>query len=200
MFRKLWITVLALGLSVGLGYTAGKHFLSKSHSHDSRSAARVETKSLQEEMYFVEFIVKGSVIEQNEPLSRNAGLPVQVNFNYNVTPSLIKVDELVYGDLDEDTITFLQHGTAKTHKDTKYLQPDEEVVLLLTKTVDNYYWSYSFEDGIWRVKDGTVVSELNNVSGFLNPNSMISKLQNHDVDTFVQTIKNAALNKKQPEF
>ncbi|ACX63374.1 hypothetical protein [Paenibacillus sp. Y412MC10] len=197
MFRKLSITILALGLSVFLGNWVGSNIFTDSQM-DEHATARVMTKSLEEEMYFVDLIVKGTIIEQKEPFSRNAGLPEKTNFNYDVTPSIVKVKEVIYGELDEDIITFLQHGTQKENKETRYLLPDEEVILLLVKTDDNYYWSYQFEDGIWRVENGTVVSQQNNVNSFLNADSTIKQQQNYDVETFIDNIRQAALNKKRP--
>jgi len=202
MLKRASITILLLGLSVFLGIWVGSNYLSDSHTED-HTAAKVNTSSLEEEMYFVDLIVRGTVVEQQDPVVRNAGLPEKVNFSYDVTPSIIKVNEVIYGELEEKTITFLQHGTEKTNEETRYLKTEEEVILLLMKAVDNYYWSYNYEEGIWRVNDGLIESKNNNISGFLATDTAISKFRNsgnQDVESFVKEIKKAALNKKRPEF
>ncbi|WP_020618960.1 hypothetical protein [Paenibacillus daejeonensis] len=191
VLSRISVAILALGLLVIVGFSLGS---------SSPGDTPVATRSLEEEMYFVDLIVRGTVVDQEGPFNRNAGLPEKVNFTYDVTPSIVAIEEVIYGELDEAAITFLQHGTAKTSPETSYLETHEEVVLLLNKTEDNYYWSYMYEDGIWRVQNGIVQSKPNNPNGFLNTDSIMSTLQNQDVDVFVKNIRRAAENRKRPEF
>jgi len=100
---------------------------------DYGAAARVMTRNLKEEMYFVDLIVRGTVLEVREPFTRIIG---------DVTPSVIEVEEVIHGDLDQKAVTLYQHGTPKTDKDGVLVSPGEEVILLLMETTEDFYWPY----------------------------------------------------------
>jgi len=156
---------------------------------DSGAAARVMTRNLKEEMYFVDLIVRGTVLEVREPFTRIIG---------DVTPSVIEVEEVIHGDLDQKAITLYQHGTPKTDKDGVLVSPGEEVILLLMETTEDFYWPYDPGAGVWKVKDGRVQSGPYRMYGTVEPH-LFDSLQNMKVDKFVKKIRKAAENKKKPE-
>jgi hypothetical protein len=140
-------------------------------------------------MYFVDLIVKGVVLEVREPFNRRFG---------KATPSLIEVDEVIHGELEEDAITLLHRGTPDTDVDNLLLSPGEEVILLLTnRTTDGFHWPYSSGVGVWRVTDGRVQSGPCRMYGTVEPHPLDS-LQNMRVDKFIQKIRKAADNNRRP--
>lgn len=155
----------------------------------SGAAAIVLTRNLEEEMYFVDVIVRGTVLETGESFSRLFS---------KVTPSRIRVDDVIHGDPDEDVITLYQHGTPDTDQDHVLVSPGEDVILLLMDTTDDFYWPYDSGAGVWKVKKGRVTSGPSRLYGKVEPH-LFDKLQNMKVETFIKKIRKAANNKKRPE-
>lgn len=129
-----------------------------------------------------------------------------------ITPATFKVNKVIYGtlDADTDTITYLQHGSQDVAaENAKMIKKGEEYILILNKTDDGKYWSYNFDDGVWKVKGSKVTSD--STSPFFNETesstngtisislSAQSNKEGHELDKFVKRITKAAQNKRVPE-
>lgn len=186
--KKLWISSLALAVCLGIttGYTY--NYMNESHNTHNHSVAP-NTKDLSEEFWNVDLIVKGKVVHEGESFKKDANVNSKIPFEMDVTPATIEINQVIYGNDPGKTITYLQHGnTAEKEIAESLVHQDEEVILILTKTTDGQYWSYNFDDGIWKVKNGKVKSKSSHV--------FLEKHNDSDETTFINEIKDAAKNKK----
>ncbi|MFB5759386.1 hypothetical protein [Paenibacillus medicaginis] len=148
-------------------------------NHPERELGSVEVpNNLEEALYGADVVIKGVVSKVEEPEKRSSG----VGFDYDVTPAIISVSEVVYGEVPEEKeITFLQHGIEKDNPETDFVHEGEQVYLILVKTSDGKYWSYNFDDGVWKVRNGKVVSETTN--------KVLEQLDGTSQNTFKAEIK-----------
>ncbi|OAS18366.1 hypothetical protein [Paenibacillus oryzisoli] len=190
---KKWkriITIIALSTSVIVGSTVGVIYNDSKNTHSDNSESVIPiTLSLEEELWNVDLVVKGTVVSQEDSYSKDAGVPSKRSFNIDITPSTIKVDKVLYGSTDSSTITYLQHGLSTDKEASKrFVKQGEEVVLILSKTEDGKYWSYNFGDGQWTIKDGKVISDATS--------NRLLKYKNYPSDMFVNEIAEIAKNKR----
>lgn len=147
--------------------------------------------SFEEEFWNVDLIVRGTVLDEGQTYKKDSGVTTKGDNSIEITPSTIQISEVLYGTEANGTITYLQHGSSKDiEAKNKFLKKSEEVILILDKTDDGKYWSYNFDNGIWKVKNGKV--ESNTLSKLLNSQPGNSQ----DLDKFIEKIKKAAKNKK----
>jgi hypothetical protein len=109
-----------------------------------------------------------------------------------VTPSKIKVTKVLDGDVKvDDTIVFLQHGDRET-EGNNFVQLGDDVLLILNKRTDGKYWSYNYDDGLWKIKNGKLTSKTNN--------ELYKDFQNGDINNFETKLSKAAKYKVKPEL
>ncbi|MEX1028916.1 MAG: hypothetical protein WDZ91_02580 [Paenibacillaceae bacterium] len=194
--KKTYITVISLVLSIAVGTAVGLFYVN-ANANDSNSHAgihsdgfEVQTSNLEEELWHVDAIVQGTVLQEEATYQQKAaGLKEKKEYSFDVTPASIKVSDVLYGDVSSDTITFLQHGASNESKaSATHLKQGEDVILLLVKTSWGDYWAYEPDNGVWKVKDGKVDSNA--------AQEQFVQLKNTDVDSFKQIIADAAKNKK----
>ncbi len=137
--------------------------------------------TLNEEMWFVDAIVLGNVLDVGEPKSRHFS---------TIIPVTIQVDEVLYGDVSTSTITLLQHGNAG--EQPPYLvMVGEQLILLLSATTTHEYWPYDHNNGIWTITEGRVYAH--------DPIAPLDQLNGTDLRAFKELISKAALKSKKPE-
>jgi hypothetical protein len=179
---RILIPILSLTICIIIGSTLGLYFKSKVTSI---------VTTVEEELWNVDLIVKGTVVSQDETYKKDAGIEGKSkrDFSFDVTPATVHVDKVLYGNIDTNSITYLQHGASSDEAvSQKFLKKGEEVVLILVKTSDGTYWSYNFDDGVWKIKDGKVNSTTESQG--------LSKFKNYKVDKFMSEISEIAKNKR----
>lgn len=145
--------------------------------------------NLQEALYGVDLIVRGTVVKVDPVEKRDNGIPGKGNYKYDVTPAIISVAETVYGEEPSlNEITYLQHGVENSMDSSHFVHEGDSVLLLLTKTTDDKYWSYNFDDGIWKIIKGRMESNTQN--------DLLGKLKNSDLEYFKKIITKAAKEQK----
>jgi hypothetical protein len=182
--------VIALSMSIIIGSTLGL-IIKGGHATDEIGSHSVTsmTSNLEEDFWNVDLVVKGTVISQEETFKKDAGVASKQSFFFDVTPAKINVEKVLYGIVDTKTITYLQHGSSTDQAlIEKFVKKGEEVILILSKTTDGNYWSYNFDDGQWKIKDGKVKSNAES--------EHISKFKDYNVDQFMSEISDAAKNKR----
>ncbi|MEW9699334.1 hypothetical protein [Paenibacillus sp. SI8] len=187
---KTVITIIALSTSVIVGSTVGLAYNNSGKTHiDNNESVSPITSSLEEEFWNVDLVIKGTVISQEDSYKKDSGVATKQSFPLDVTPATVKVDKVLYGSIDSSLLTYLQHGIS-TDKEAskKFVKQGEEVVLILTKTTDGKYWSYNFDDGQWKIKDGKVNSDATS--------NRLLKYKNYTSDKFINEISEIAKNKK----
>ncbi|QHW29391.1 hypothetical protein GZH47_00135 [Paenibacillus rhizovicinus] len=119
---------------------------------------------IEEALYGVDLVIEGSVSTVKHSEVRNSGVGGKMSFQYDVTPVQINVENVVYGqEPDSTTITYLQHGIEnESNSILDFVHEGDKVVLLLEKADDGKYWSYNFNDGIWKNVNGKVQSKSTN--------------------------------------
>ncbi|MFN5422045.1 MAG: hypothetical protein ACK5AO_02155, partial [bacterium] len=80
------------------------------------------------------------------------------DYSYDVTPAKIEVQEVISGVLLEEKITLLQHGSLNEKNSNDFVVPGSDYIFILVKTTDGKYWSYNFDDGIWKIQNNVVQS------------------------------------------
>ncbi|MFD1953289.1 hypothetical protein ACFSL6_03610 [Paenibacillus thailandensis] len=196
MKKKRVISVaLALSISLVVGSVAGiawSRFEQQSAAHSDLSI-NSSSDTLEEEFWNVDLIVQGIVISEGETFKKASGITTKADSSFDVTPATIQVNKVLYGNTDESTITFLQHGSDKDLKASKkFVEKGKEVILILTKTSSGAYWSYNFEDGIWKVANGKVTSDS---ASELLQSADKAATQGQDINSFIKKIVKAANNK-----
>ncbi|SEN94606.1 hypothetical protein [Paenibacillus sp. OV219] len=148
---------------------------------------------LEQEMKYVELVVRGSILGLQETRKRDSGIEnSKVDTDFDVTPAIVKISKVLYGKRPtSDTITLLQHGSTSGIESKDFVKKGDEVILLLMKTMDGFYWSYSYGDGIWQVKDGIVTSKATK--------ELLVPFNNRSVEEFQQIISTAVRNSKQKD-
>ncbi|GEM_PF-2501608 len=193
--KRFAIIATSLSLSLLIGSLGGYLYGQSANKLQDHSSSIVHNYSkLEEEFWNVDLIIQGVVISQEQSFQKPMGVPSKVQSLIDITPAKIKIDKILYGDLESDTITFLQHGTPDNDLNKNLVEESEEVLLILTKTDNGEYWSYNFEDGLWKVNNGMVTSKSN--SSLLNPHSLNSKSAGQRIEDFIEIITNAAENKR----
>lgn len=149
---KLVIIITALSLSVIAGAVTGfitnKPPLDHGYAHTSLESGT----SLEEQFHNVDLIIRGTVLSQEETFQQNSGIATKYDGSFPVTPAIIQVDEVLYGNTDNKTITYLQHGFSEDKVASRgMVKQAEEVLLILSRTINETYWSYNFDDGVWRI-------------------------------------------------
>ncbi|MBB6021126.1 hypothetical protein HNR77_002219 [Paenibacillus sp. JGP012] len=173
--KKILISLFCISSSIGFGYV----YSSSLHTHDVHNhlGATIQSDSIAEELSIPELIVKGIVIEELPEVRRETGIyNPKVDTSYLVTPVKVKVEEVISGNLIENEIIYLQRKES-----TDKLKTNNEVVLMLNRTSDNFYWSYNFNDGVWQVDNGIVSSSTES--------KMLKGFKNTDATEFVEEIK-----------
>jgi hypothetical protein len=192
--KKTYIIIISLIMSIAVGTAVGLFYVnannSSSHAGIQSDGFEVQTSNLEEELWHVDAIVQGNVLQQEATYQQKAaGLKGKKEYSFDVTPASIKVSDVLYGDVSSDKITFLQHGVTNESKaSATHLKQGEDVILLLVKTSWGDYWAYEPHNGVWRVKDGKVNSNATQ--------EQFVQLKNTGVDSFKQIIADAAKNKK----
>jgi len=190
--KKLIVSLLTISLSLVLGLGFGGFLHNQTVKKEDSHASSIKNNSLEEELSFSTTIVRGTVIAELPTYIQDAGLDPRTNFTFPVTPSKIKVTKVFEGDVNvDDTIVFLQHGDRKEEKN-KFVKPNDDVLLILNKTVNGEYWSYSFDDGLWNIKQGKVTSKTSN--------DLYRAFQNGDVANFETRLSNAVKHKVKPKL
>jgi hypothetical protein len=187
---KMVIPILALSMSVIVGSTLGFAFKTGQGTGENNShSVRPITSNLEEEFWNVDLIVKGTVSGQDDTFKKDAGVPGKQNFSFDVTPAKVNVEKVLYGNVDSNTITYLQHGSSKDQAiSQEFVKKGEEVILILVKTSDGKYWSYNFDDGLWKIKDGKVNSNADS--------ERLAKFKGYNADKFMSEISEVAKNKR----
>ncbi|CAN7673862.1 hypothetical protein [Paenibacillus sp. LjRoot56] len=155
--KRIAFVTAALSLSLVVGSVAGLNW-DKKNNHSSLGVES-SFNSLEEEFWNVDLIVRGTVLDEGQTYKKDSGVTTKGDNSIEITPSTIQISEVLYGTEANGTITYLQHGSS-TDIEAKniFLNKSEEVILILDKTEDEKYWSYNFDDGIWKVKNGKVES------------------------------------------
>lgn len=199
MKKIILLSILSclLFLSVGsaLGFSPiGKEFGKKLYNDNvNKDSSTIidQDGTLETDLYKVNLIIKGKVEKIEDSFKRNSGIQSKVGeLIYDVTPAKINVEQVIYGEQPtSNEIKLLQHGVQSNPKDKhNFVNKGDEVILILVKTIDGYYWSYNFDDGIWFVNNGFVDSKTDK--------KMFQDLKKVKETEWINVIKNAAKNKK----
>jgi hypothetical protein len=192
---KLLITVYTVGIvsAILLGTMFSAHADKSNSRHNNETAVETsEFKNIEEALYGVNVVIEGTVTKVDQPEKRDSGIVGKASFQYDVTPAEVRVDNVIYGQApDSTTITYLQHGIESDSNGTVFVHEGDKVVLLLVKTDDGKYWSYNFNDGIWKNVNGKLKSKTDNV--------ILKKLDGENADSFKTLIKEKAALQKKPE-
>jgi len=179
MKKKILLSMICIALSLFLGKFASP--IIYNHANANHEDALVEgdnSLTLAEMLAYPELIVKGVVTAEKPTVKRDAGIPnSKVDLSYEVKPVIVDINMVLYGNLQEKQITYLQRPGSKDE-----LKIGDQVVLMLVKTTDGYYWSYNFSDGVWYIKNGIVNSNSNS--------SAFSTFKGMSTDKFVGNIVN----------
>lgn len=81
------------------------------HAYSSENGFKIRIDSLEEEMWFVDTVIYGKVLEQGSTYQQNSNINKKIDFDFPVTPSTVLVNEVVISKVEEDKITLLQHGS-----------------------------------------------------------------------------------------
>ncbi|GGI46164.1 hypothetical protein GCM10008018_15750 [Paenibacillus marchantiophytorum] len=120
-----------MGSSLALVYINKQDHTIEQGSHSVNSI----NDNLEEALWNVELIIKGTVLNEGNTYKKDAGIQGKQNFSFDVTPANIKVDKVLYGIIDTNSITYLQHGSSSNSLESKnHVKKGEEVVLMLVKT------------------------------------------------------------------
>ncbi|WP_232698585.1 hypothetical protein [Brevibacillus daliensis] len=173
------LIVIALGLVSGTTYgLISNNIQGVGHG----LATTVEVNSLEETLdSYVNSVVKGRVIKTLDTITEHEKQEKGPDFVWSRTPAIIQVDEVLHGKNVGEEITFYEHGK-RSDSSKEFLEVGEEVILFLDQeTSYGGYWSYSFEDGLWRIdKEGRVTSkgkaEINGILQNLNTKSFIQEI------------------------
>lgn len=192
MAKKVSIATVAVAFCIiSVLYVGSKIKESSNADHSSVLTVSNQADSLEEEMYWVDLIVKGHITEYIKSGEQHIGVDVP-DPAMDVTAANFKVNKVVHGNLNQHNITLFQHGDYFKEDQKQFIKRGEEVYLLLSKRPDGKgYWSYNFDDGIWYIHEGKVYSK-----------SKLKKyqpLKNKSVKEFERRIKKAAENKQKPK-
>jgi hypothetical protein len=156
--KKVMVSILCLVVSVILGLNFGNDVYSNLFIKDeSGLGISSNNERLEQELFPSTLIIKGKVITSDNPEKRNTGIKGQ-DYSYDVTPAKIEVQEVISGVLLEEKITLLQHGSLNEKNSNDFVVPGSDYIFILVKTTDGKYWSYNFDDGIWKIQNNVVQS------------------------------------------
>ncbi|MFD2117234.1 hypothetical protein ACFSTH_13255 [Paenibacillus yanchengensis] len=190
--KHIGIMVASLALAITIGGVVAVTVKEKRYDGQGFSTAvSSQATTLAEEFWNVDLIIRGTVVSEGETYSQDTGIATKRGNSMLITPATIQVDKVLYGEIDKTEITYLQHGSTDDPIESgKMVKPLEDVLLILNRTTTGAYWSYNFDDGIWRVKDGKVKSDSQ--SELLNSNGE----KEQQLEKFIRKITKAAKNKK----
>lgn len=159
-------------------------------------ADKIPVKSLEEYLWNVDVILVGMVEKQEETFLQDSGIPTKRTFTFPVTPALIRVENVVYGDVKSNVITLLQHGTTENKKDLeKFVIPGKRYVLLLNETTTpGRYWALNGPESIWEIENDIVKPKA---PSYLDD---LDKRNGSTLKVFLDDLKKSANNKKKPKF
>lgn len=163
--------------------------------------SRYIAATLNEEMWHVDAIIAGRVIEAMDSTTMENGILTKVSAAADITPALVEVQEVLYGEVDTanaeteeiketmTTITLLQHGKPST-PGASLVEPGEQLILILVRTTAGEYWAYDHHNGIWHIRDGIVEA----------PNAIfpMDGFNGMDAEAFKRKLAAAAKHKKKP--
>lgn len=193
-----------IGVIISVGYSAVHHVqhtydpdlknTDQEHDFGIDNGFKMVLDSLEEEMWFVDAVIYGTVLEQGLTYQQNTNINSKIDFNFPVTPSTILVKEVVYGKVNGDKITLLQHGSNLEHSSAnEFVREGEDYMLFLMKTTWGDYWPYDVpQKAIWKVADGFVSDTATDVN--------FTHLNNTQIEEFMKVIKKAGQNKKKPDW
>lgn len=170
-------------------------------SYTDGVGSRYIAATLNEEMWHVDAIIAGRVIEALDSTTMENGIRTKVSSAADITPALVEVQEVLYGEVDTanaenvetkeamTTITLLQHGKPST-PGTSLVNAGEQLILILVRTTAGEYWAYDHHNGIWHIRDGIVEA----------PNAIfpMDGFNGMDAETFKRKLAAAAKHKKKP--
>lgn len=190
--KQTKITLFSLSLSVLLGGFSGyvitkeEHHTQAAHTH----AVYSEKDSLEEEVISPDLIVKGTIEERLDTFKQDAGVTTPYGpLEFDVTTFKVKVDKVLDGKIESDSLILYQHGSPDDYNYSKnHVKKGEKVYLLLSERPDGKgYWSYNFEDGIWKVKKGANGELVNSNTTSKN----LKSINNKSINDFEKAIKEA---------
>ncbi|MFS1515869.1 hypothetical protein V1503_05005 [Bacillus sp. SCS-151] len=190
--RKSIIWISSVSLALGLGVSTG--FIYNSYNDvavEENTSITPMTNNLSEEFWNVDLIIKGKVIQEEATFQKDTGVNTKFSSKIDITPATIEVEEVIYGNETNKTITYLQHGISSEITNSKHVRKNDKVILILSRTTDGQYWSYNFDDGLWYVKNGKVNSNTNG--------KYLTEFKDKDEKNFIKEIRKAANNKKKNE-
>ncbi|RJE88743.1 hypothetical protein D3P07_12215 [Paenibacillus sp. 1011MAR3C5] len=191
--KKKRITIMSLlFFFIAIGSIVGFALNKNNHQNDHATAVHAQNGSLEDEFWNVDLIIQGTVIGQEETFQRDSGVKIKYDNSFPVTPAIVQVNKVLYGETDQQNITLLQHGSNDNKTDSsKMVKESENVILILTRTESGHYWSYNFEDGIWIMNNGKVKSQT-------QKEILTSGRSEQDLEKFIDKITAAAKNKRKP--
>ncbi|MFF2885508.1 hypothetical protein [Paenibacillus sp. NPDC057967] len=190
--KRITIIGLLLSLSIVIGAVTGLAVNKSDNQNDRVTAVDSNYVSLEDEFWNVDLIIQGTVVGLGETFQKDSGVKIKYDNSFPVTPAIVQVDKVLYGETDNQTITFLQHGSNDNKIDSsKMVKQSENVILILTKTESGQYWSYNFEDGIWKINNGKVKSQT-------QKEILTSGRGEQELEKFINKITVAAKNKSKP--
>lgn len=202
MKRKYVISSLAIILTVciGLGvrYSLFPNSEISTDSHDHSSALMASVPyTLEGDLFLLDTIIRGKVIETHYPIEENVALPERPVNAIQHTPAIVQVDEVLFGEVESETIKFMQPGSPSRNQGRYiYVNEGDEVILLLRESERLGYIQYNPNSGTWKIKDGVVT--IDHVDYTLK--SPIHELQGMKTDDFVKRVVDAAKNMKIPHY
>lgn len=185
--------VISLSFSVLLGAFSGYFFTE--HSDHSFAISNQDT-SLAEQMVYPDLIVKGIIEEELGTFKQNAGIDLPNGpLEFDVTTYKVKVEKIIDGSLESDNLVLYQHGSSKDSNVSKnHVKKGEKVYLMLSERTDGKgYWSYNFDDGIWKIKDsfnGEIVESKSEVKE-------LKAINKKSIKEFEKSIKEAKKEAKE---
>lgn len=164
------------------------------HDHGMDYGFRMILNSLDEEMWLVDAVIYGTVLRQGKASYRQTIRDRNIVFNSPVIGSTILVKEVVYGEVNGDKITFLQHSLFLEEESSSLTMSEgEEYILFLKNSTRGFYWPYDLPPkAIWNVEGGFVSGRATDEN--------FTHLNNLQINEFMKAIKKAGENKKKPDW
>lgn len=186
---KYMTIVASLAVSIFLGACAGvlTSNLANEEPEHHHSAFRVNNETLEEEMWFVDVIARGTVETIHSPIIEQSDIPTKRDNSVFVTTSIFIVKELLYG----NTSTTERIEVHVLGREAAFREGDE-LILLLREAEEGIYYPYTKKNGVWKIEDGKVVSETTA--------PILQDLIGKDAEAFEKRIVKAAKNKKWNDF
>jgi len=112
---------------------------------------------------------------------------------YNVTSSQIKVNRVLYGDVDTDTIELHQFGSAGSDNGETKVRKGRKMIFILRKHPDkeNVYSSVDFEDGLFEVDEDNKLLSLSDNMLTAKYDGLDAKTLEKDISKALKKLKNS---------